>query len=203
MLATAVITLAVLGIGSLITTGTTENRPNAVAASTTPPEPSSLAPAASPAPDRAQPTPIPLAPAPAPPATPNSDTGRYSLAAAEALVVAHGYRPSPTTTWTGASGLQVIIGTVLGSADGYDNLAFFFYDNHYLGTDSITGSANIQQLWSDDTTIALSYQLYNSQDPMCCPTGGSATVRYHWTGTHLIPLDPVPPTDPNVSLSRR
>ncbi|WP_336161393.1 LppP/LprE family lipoprotein [Amycolatopsis sp. VC5-11] len=134
----------------------------------------------------------------APPAAP-----RDTLADAEAVVQAKGYRPYPATSWESADGLQVVLATIAESADGYANRAFFFHDGKYLGTDTSVDSAGIQEVWSTDTTIALSYEMYNAEDPQCCPTADAATVRYHWTGTRLVPLDAIPPADPSASPSRR
>ncbi|MET9259903.1 LppP/LprE family lipoprotein [Amycolatopsis sp. NPDC004079] len=128
---------------------------------------------------------------------------RTTLADAEAVVQAKGYRPYPGTSWVSADGLQVILATIAESADGYANRAFFFHDGKYLGTDTSADSAGIQEAWSTDTTIALSYELYNTEDPQCCPTANTATVRYHWTGTRLVPLDAIPPADPTANPSRR
>ena len=114
-----------------------------------------------------------------------------------------GYTPDPTTSWDLPHQLSVILATAAGTADGYEQAAFFFYNGRYLGTDAIAPSAGISDAWQDDTTVALSYQLYNATDPMCCPTAGSATVRFHWTGTQLIPLDPIPANDDAVDNSRR
>ncbi|WP_154676200.1 LppP/LprE family lipoprotein [Amycolatopsis benzoatilytica] len=125
------------------------------------------------------------------------------LAGAEAAVEAKGYRPYPGTAWERTGGLQVILGTVAESGDGYANRAFFFLDGRYLGTDTSADSAGIQQLWSTDDTVALSYEVYNAPDPMCCPTADAATVRYHWTGSRLVPLDAIPPADPAANHSRR
>jgi LppP/LprE lipoprotein len=93
------------------------------------------------------------------------------------------------------SGLHVIIGSATESADGYTQRAFFFVHDQYIGTDLADPSATIQIVWRDDTTIALGYTIYKPNDAMCCPLGGAITVRYHWTGTRLAALDPIPSSD--------
>jgi hypothetical protein len=128
---------------------------------------------------------------------------RGGLTDAEELVQAKGFRPNPNTTWERPGGLQVILAVAADSGDGDADLAFFFYDGKYLGTDTSSTSAVIQEVWSTGDTIALSYQLYNPDDPMCCPTASAATVRYQWVGSRLIPLDTVPSDDPSAALSRR
>lgn len=126
-----------------------------------------------------------------------------ALADAEAVVESKGYRPYPDTTWPRASGLQVILATVAESGDGYANRAFFFENGRYLGTDTSADSAGIREAWSTSDTVALSYELYNAEDPMCCPTADAAIVRYHWTGSRLVPLDAIPTTDSAANGSRR
>jgi hypothetical protein len=73
----------------------------------------------------------------------------------------------------------------------------------YLGTDTLNPSAQVRLGWRDSDTVALQYQLYRPEDPMCCPTGGAALVRYHWNGQALEPLDPIPSDDSTAVLSRR
>ena len=99
--------------------------------------------------------------------------------------------------------LRVFLGLKIGTADGYNQRAFFFLNDDYLGTDTLNPSAGIRLLVRTPDTVTLSYVLYRPNDGMCCPTGGSATVRYHWNGTRLVPLDPIPSDDWNAPLSRR
>jgi hypothetical protein len=87
--------------------------------------------------------------------------------------------------------------------DGYSNRAFFFANGNYVGTDTSTDSAGITALWATGDTVALSYQLYNPADPMCCPTASTATVRYHRTGGGVSPLDTIPSADWAAIPSRR
>ncbi|MFD2420877.1 LppP/LprE family lipoprotein [Amycolatopsis pigmentata] len=126
-----------------------------------------------------------------------------SLGAAEAVVREKGYRPYSNAGWDGPSTLKVILGTVSISVDGYSNRAFFFANGNFVGTDTSTDSAGITALGAVGDTVTLSYQLYNPADPMCCPTASTATVRYHWTGSGLVPLDKVPSPDWAAIPSRR
>lgn len=89
--------------------------------------------------------------------------------------------------------LRVIICIISGSADGHGMHAFFFVDDKYLGTDSASASPTITYVSQDDTTVTLSYVVYKAGDPMCCATGGTAKVRFHWDGERLVALDPIPP----------
>ncbi|WP_410677121.1 LppP/LprE family lipoprotein [Amycolatopsis sp. cmx-4-68] len=144
-------------------------------------------------------------PTPVQPPDPGAPREVYvgNLDSAEALVAARGYTPNTAPDWSDGRGLHVITATATGSADGYDQRAFFFYDNYYLGTDAKLPSATITEAWSTGDTIALNYQLYEPDDAACCPTAGSATVRFHWFGHNLRPLDPIPPADPNSRAGRR
>ena len=146
---------------------------------------------------------FPAAPTTSPTTTMPEQAPTANLAAAKDLVRGKGYTPYPNTSWDLPHQLSVILATATGTADGYAQAAFFFYNGRYLGTDAIAPSAGVSEVWQDDTTVALSYQLYNATDPMCCPTAGSAIVRFHWTGTQLVPLDPIPPNEGAVDGSRR
>lgn len=99
------------------------------------------------------------------------------------------------------SNFDVLIGIATGSADGYDKRAFFFYDGSYLGADSSSPHPQISLAWRDDKTIALNYFLYNKNDPMCCPTGGSKIVRFQWDGTKLAILDTIPAPETSESIA--
>jgi hypothetical protein len=130
-------------------------------------------------------------------------TDSADLTRAEAIVTAHGYTPDENSQWPRLDGLNVITATATGSADGYDRRAFFFYGNNYLGTDATQSSADVGESWSTSDTVALSYRLYKPSDPACCPTAGSALVRFHWDGSRLRPLDAIPAADGNAVTSRR
>jgi hypothetical protein len=126
------------------------------------------------------------------------------LQAAIKIVRTKGYCVDSTRTWERAPTfrLNVLIGTLCRSADGYNKRAFFFYDSRYLGTDAARASAQVQEVWRDDRTIALLYILYRRNDPLCCPTGGGKIVRFHWNGTRLVALDTIPTDDFNAPLHR-
>jgi hypothetical protein len=118
------------------------------------------------------------------------------VADAVRVVRSHGFTPNDTDDYTYPDfryGLHVIIASVTGSADGYTRRAFFFVHRRYIGTDVADPSAIVRIVWRDDATVALGYAVYKTDDAMCCPLGGEVTVRYHWTGTRLTALDPIPP----------
>lgn len=124
------------------------------------------------------------------------------LDGALAVVRAHGYtadggdyHPSQT--------LRVLVGTRTGSSDGYDQQAFFFVGGRYIGTDSSRPSAQVKVVAQNDTEVTLAYSLYRSSDPLCCPGGGQAKVRFQLNNGRLQPLGPIPPASSTTGLSRQ
>jgi serine/threonine protein kinase len=124
--------------------------------------------------------------------------GNASLTSAEAVVTAAGYTPyqDDGVYWDPQAPINVVLGTLTGSADGYNNWAFFFAGNRYIGHDATTPSMQIAIQSRTQTVITLAYQIYGPTDPTCCPTGGTQTVQYQWNGSKLVPLDPIPSDDP-------
>jgi hypothetical protein len=135
--------------------------------------------------------------------TEKSGNGGEGLAAALAVVRAHGYTASETSDYHPNQTLRVLIGTGSHSNDGYDKQAFFFIDGHYLGTDSSRPSAQISVVSQSDTEVTLAYQLYRPNDPLCCPGGGTARVRFQLNNGRLVPLDPIPPVNSTTGSSRQ
>lgn len=131
-----------------------------------------------------------------------SSEGSGAAAAAAAIVRGHGYTPVDTSEYHPAQTLRVLVGTRTGSGDGYDQQAFFFVDGRYIGTDAKEPSASVKVVSQSDTEVVLSYPLYRSSDPLCCPGGGSATVRFQLDNGQLTPLDPIPPATSKSGLAR-
>jgi hypothetical protein len=98
--------------------------------------------------------------------------------------------------------LRVVLCTHTDTADGKGMFAFFWVGDQYIGTDTADQSIAIRFVGQTDTTVTLAYALYTPSDPLCCSTGGTATVRYHWDGTKLTPLDPIPTADPSAAVHR-
>jgi LppP/LprE lipoprotein len=145
-----------------------------------------------------------IATAAAPASTaPRAAAGPGTLGAAMGIVKAHGYTPIDTSGFDADRTLSVIIGMLSGSADGHPQQAFFFNSGRYVGTDTSVASASVAWVWSTDDTVALQYQLYRADDPMCCPTAGAATVRFRWAAGTISALDPVPSPDWETPASRR
>jgi hypothetical protein len=123
-------------------------------------------------------------------------------AAAAAVVRGHGYTPNDTAEYHPDQTLQVLVGTRTGSGDGYDQRAFFFLDGHYLGTDARDPSASVKVLSQSDTEVTLGYTLYRHADPLCCPGGGVAKVRFQLDNGRLAAIDPIPPVSSTSALAR-
>jgi hypothetical protein len=134
---------------------------------------------------------------PTPPTTPTTVAAAVAndATSAEKLVRSRGYVPGDTADFAtpAPSGLHVIVATARESADGYAQRAFFFRNGDFLGTDLKKPSATVKIAWRNDNTIALSYAVYKTGEPLCCPTGGAMIVRYKLLGNRLEPLDPIPP----------
>jgi LppP/LprE lipoprotein len=113
--------------------------------------------------------------------------------AAAAVVRAQGYTPVDLREYHPNQTLQVLVATLTGSGDGYNQRAFFFLDGHYLGTDAKEPSAAVHVVSQSDTQVTLAYTLYRHNDPLCCPGGGAANVRFQLDNGRLVALDPIPP----------
>ncbi len=128
--------------------------------------------------------------------------GGEGEAAAAAVVRAHGYTPNEPSQYHSGQALRVLVGTRTGSGDGYGQQAFFFVNGRYIGTDAKEPSATIRVVSQSDTSVTLSYPLYRRNDPLCCPGGGSASVRFELDNGRLTPAGPIPPSSRSAGLSR-
>jgi hypothetical protein len=154
----------------------------------------------------APPSPTPTAPPTAPPSSAPAPTasppaapaaGPYTtLAAAEAYVRAQPpFAQLPASfadtgvTWRPAATLHVVRATPAGGASYQGDYYYFFVDGRPVGSqrfDRAQGEAAVA-----DDTLAVTYSAYAAGDAHCCPSGGSRTVRFHWDGARLAPLDPL------------
>jgi LppP/LprE lipoprotein len=125
------------------------------------------------------------------------------LPAAVAVVRAHGYTASDTSDYHPGQTLRVLLGTGSHSNDGYDKQAFFFVDGRYIGTDSSRPSAQVSVVAQSDTEVTLAYQLYRPNDPLCCPGGGEARVRFQLNNGRLVPLNQIPAVSSTTGTSRQ
>jgi LppP/LprE lipoprotein len=122
--------------------------------------------------------------------------------AAAAVVRAHGFTPNDTSEYHSNQTLRVLVGTRSGSGDGYGQRAFFFVDGRYIGTDATEPSAKLKVLSQSDTGVTIAYPLYRHSDPLCCPSGGQATVSFQLNNGKLVPLGSIPPASSTSGLSR-
>jgi hypothetical protein len=127
------------------------------------------------------------------PAYVHEESSSGALAKAVATVKARGYTPSATSEYHPDQTLRVLVGTRTGSGDGYDQQAFFFLGDRYLGTDSSQPSAAVRVVSQNDTEVTLSYALYHAGDPLCCPGGGTAHVSFQLNNGSLAAAQAIPP----------
>jgi hypothetical protein len=127
------------------------------------------------------------------PAFSEQEHGGDALAAATAVLRAHGYTPVSTADYHASHALEVLIGMHSGSGDGYGQQAFFFVNGRYIGTDASQPSATLRVVGQGDTEVTLAYPLYRDGDPLCCPGAGQARVRFQLNNGKLTALDPIPP----------
>jgi hypothetical protein len=123
-------------------------------------------------------------------------------AAAVALVRAKGYTPNETSQYHANQTLRVLAARKTDSGDGYAQQAFFFVNGRYIGTDTKAPSATVRVVSQADTEVTLAYPLYRRNDPLCCPGGGQATVRFQLNNGRLMALDAIPPVERSGGLSR-
>jgi hypothetical protein len=137
------------------------------------------------------------------PAFTRSQAPAEGASAATALVRAKGFTPNDTSQYRSNQTLRVLVGTRTGSGDGYGQQAFFFLNGRYLGTDAKQPSAKLRVASQSDTEVTLAYPLYRKNDPLCCPGGGTASVRFQLNNGRLTALDPIPPAQSSSGTSRQ
>lgn len=130
--------------------------------------------------------PAPTTPAPAP----EPALGPYATMAAASSHVASqegGMQLlDPVTTWNPGGTLHVIRATPEGSASYGGDFFYFFVDGYQVGLQIFTSAsaANIV----DGATFAVTFNVYLSTDPHCCPSGGLKTVQFYWDGGSLVTI---------------
>jgi len=136
------------------------------------------------------------------PAFTKQPTSAEGLSGALAVVKAHGFTANNTSDYHSEQTLRVLVGTRTGSGDGYAQQAFFFVGGRYIGTDTSRLSASVKVVGQGDTEVTLAYPLYRPHDPLCCPGGGQASVRFQLNNGRLVPLGSIPPASSQTGLSR-
>jgi hypothetical protein len=105
-----------------------------------------------------------------------SSSTTEGLAAASAVVAAHGYSATNTSTYHPNQTLRVLIGTRAGSGQQ----AFFFVDGRYIGTDAKEPSATVSVASQSETEVTLAYP-------------NQAKVTFQLNNGKLVPLGSIPP----------
>jgi LppP/LprE lipoprotein len=137
------------------------------------------------------------------PAFTEHERSNPALDKAAAVVREKGFTPTNAADFHPEQALEVLVGARAGSGDGGGQQAFFFVNGRYIGTDTSQPSAALRVLSQNDTEVTLSYPLYRPSDPLCCPGGGHASVRFQLNNGKLTPLDPIPPVSSKHGLSRQ
>lgn len=136
------------------------------------------------------------------PAFTQGETKAEGTSGAAAAVRARGYTPNDTSEYHSDQALRVMVGTRTGSADGYEQQAFFFVNGRYLGTDTKLPSAAVKVVSQGDTEVTLGYALYRPNDPLVNPSGGEAHVTFQLNNGKLVALQTIPPAHSTTGLSR-
>jgi hypothetical protein len=134
-----------------------------------------------------------------PPPDPNAS---LSLNAAEQTLDARGYAALTERDWRPDQPLKVLLGVRRGSGPRAEQ-AFFFVGDRFIGTDTQDPSGQLEVAAQGGDSITRGYGVYRPSDAIDGPSGGSAQVTYRWTGTRLVPQDPIPTAAPEAPLSRR
>jgi hypothetical protein len=136
------------------------------------------------------------------PAFTGQGSSAEGLSGAMAVLRAKGFTANNTSDYHPNQALRVLIGTHTGSGDGYGQQAFFFVGGKYIGTDAKEPSATLKVVSQNDTAVTLAYPLYRKNDPLCCPGGGQATVRFELNNGKLAPVGTIPSASRTSALSR-
>lgn len=125
-------------------------------------------------------------------ASPAASSASYATAAdAERILSGNGLTAdAPDQTWRPSAVLHVLHATGTGGADYQGDWYFFFAGGRLVGQHFFSHAS--AQSPVDEATFSVSYNVFQPGDPHCCPSGGQATVRFHWDGRRLTTLDPVP-----------
>jgi hypothetical protein len=83
------------------------------------------------------------------------------------------------------------------SQRGMRILLLFFVNGNVVGKAAFGYDPAVDQR-PDDVTFAVSYRVLLASDPLCCPSGGVAMVRYQWHGSTLVTLDPLQGEQPTA-----
>jgi hypothetical protein len=98
--------------------------------------------------------------------------------------------------WDPSASLHVIKATGPPTTTAPARHFFFFHGAKFLGTDASFGANDYREsfAWRTSNTVAINYPLFQySYDPSAPLTEmGSVKIRFRWTGSRLVRLDPLP-----------
>ena len=117
-----------------------------------------------------------------------------------AFMYVKGYTLVPQNSWGASDKLHVLIGERPSTGGAPNEQTYFFADMGEIGIDTSNGSASITVVAHTNNEVTLKYALYN---PGNSASVGSKDVRFEWTGSKLLTLDPLPPSSPSTNGSRR
>lgn len=118
---------------------------------------------------------------------------RASRDSAIKQVRGQGFEPVALADYKPRQSLRVLIGRPKALTGVRGRRAFFFVREEYLGTDAAEPSLRVRVLRQRGGVITIAYKLFSAADKPCCPTAGTATVRFTMADGRLVPEDPIPP----------
>jgi hypothetical protein len=126
---------------------------------------------------------------------------RRSRAAAIGQLRSQGFEPVALADYKPRQSLRVLLGKPKASTGIRGRRAFFFVREEYLGTDAAEPSLRVRVLRQRDGVITLAYKLFSPADKPCCPTAGTARVRFTMADGRLVPEGPIPPAASRLPAS--
>jgi hypothetical protein len=129
---------------------------------------------------------------PKPPRPRLTPAQRRSRRAAVEQLRGQGFEPVSVATYRPRQTLRVLIGKPQASVGTRGRRAFFFVREEYLGTDAAEPSQRVRVVRQSDSAITLAYTLFAPGDKPCCPSAGTARVRFAWKDGRLAAAEPLP-----------
>jgi len=182
LVATAVLLAVGVAVALMVTRDTPPDRPETFAAPSATPRPSER--------ERARPRRLRLTPA-----------QRASRDAAVKQMRSQGFEPVALADYHPRQNLRVLVGRPKAETGVRGRRAFFFVRSDYLGTDAASPSLRVRVARQRENQITLAYRLFAPGDKPCCPTAGTAKVRYTMAEGRLVPLDAIPPVASRLPAS--
>ena len=125
------------------------------------------------------------------------------LSSASAVLRANGFIPADTSEYHPNQVLRVLVGVRSGSSDGYGQQVFFFVERAVHRHRLKPAERHSEGGLTGRHRSHVAYPLYRRGDPLGCPSGGQAQVRFQLNNGKLIALDAIPSASPTATLSRQ